>query len=323
MKTFFTLFLCSVQFILHSQNLVPNWSFETITSCLLPSGSIIGGYVPPWFSPSIDFPSITDSPDAFNQCAPWAYSTPANSWGWQLPSTGLGYSGCICSGSSDREYIEVPLTTSLIAGKKYCVEFYVSPADSSKLIIDGFGAYLTTDSVLASNAQPLPYSPQVANLSGNVINDTSVWTLISGSFIAVGGEKFITIGNFKTDLATIIDTMNYGYLESYYYFDDVSVYECDSVIAVENNLFVPTAFSPNGDGNNDFLFVRGQNIKDLHFSVYDRWGEKVFETNDINVGWDGTFNEEKMESAVFAYYITLTYLDGKAEAKKGNVSLIR
>jgi gliding motility-associated-like protein len=114
---------------------------------------------------------------------------------------------------------------------------------------------------------------------------------------------------------------------SYYYIDDISVFRCLDTVPViiedPNNFYVPNAFSPNDDGNNDFLFVRGRNIDQLSFTVYDRWGQRVFETHNINEGWDGRYNGEQMENAVFVYYLTLTYTDGKTETKKGNISLIR
>ena len=88
-------------------------------------------------------------------------------------------------------------------------------------------------------------------------------------------------------------------------------------------IYVPGAFSPNGDGENDVLFVRGSCIKAFGFSVFTRWGEKVFETDDITEGWDGTGRERVMNSAVFVYYMNATLIDDKQINKKGNVSLIR
>lgn len=90
----------------------------------------------------------------------------------------------------------------------------------------------------------------------------------------------------------------------------------------EDVIYVPNIFSPNGDGQNDFLFVRGT-FKSLHFSVYDRWGEIVFETTDANMGWDGKFKGKPMNPGVFAYYAIIERNDGKKIVKSGNVSLVR
>lgn len=88
-------------------------------------------------------------------------------------------------------------------------------------------------------------------------------------------------------------------------------------------IFVPNAFTPNGDGENDELFVRGRNITDVYFAVFNRWGEKVFETRDISVGWDGYFRGRSADPAVFDWYLQY-FCEGQQEFfQKGNVTLIR
>ncbi len=88
-------------------------------------------------------------------------------------------------------------------------------------------------------------------------------------------------------------------------------------------LFVPQAFSPNGDGQNDVLYVRDNCIKSLDFEVYDRWGNKVFETNDKNTGWDGRYIGAAMNTGSYVYYLNATLYDGTNIKKKGNVELVR
>ncbi len=88
-------------------------------------------------------------------------------------------------------------------------------------------------------------------------------------------------------------------------------------------VFVPDAFSPNGDGQNDILYVRGDCINTIYFKVFDRWGNKVFETNDKNTGWDGRCRGQAMNSGSYVYYITATLYDGTTQTKKGNVALVR
>jgi gliding motility-associated-like protein len=88
-------------------------------------------------------------------------------------------------------------------------------------------------------------------------------------------------------------------------------------------VFVPEAFSPNGDGQNDVLYVRGDCINTLDFKMFDRWGNKVFETNDKNIGWDGRCRGEAMNSGSYVYYVTGTLYDGTTQTKKGNVVLVR
>ncbi len=88
-------------------------------------------------------------------------------------------------------------------------------------------------------------------------------------------------------------------------------------------VFVPNGFSPNGDGVNDVECVYGKCIETMHFSIYDRWGEKVFETENTGQCWDGTYKGQLMNSAVFVYYLQATMLSGESISKKGNISLIR
>ncbi|HEV7229739.1 MAG TPA: gliding motility-associated C-terminal domain-containing protein [Bacteroidia bacterium] len=88
-------------------------------------------------------------------------------------------------------------------------------------------------------------------------------------------------------------------------------------------IFVPNAFSPNGDGENDYHCVLGRCIQTLYFAVYDRWGEKVFETTDQKQCWDGIFRGQPLNTASFAYYLKATLVTGETITRKGNISLIR
>ncbi|CAG0948164.1 MAG: T9SS type B sorting domain-containing protein [Bacteroidetes bacterium] len=95
------------------------------------------------------------------------------------------------------------------------------------------------------------------------------------------------------------------------------------LVCGEPNVYIPNAFTPNKDGNNDILFVRGRNITEMHFAVFNRWGEKVFETTDQKTGWDGTYKGKEVDPAVFVYHLTVKCGDGQEYFKKGNVTVIR
>ena len=94
-------------------------------------------------------------------------------------------------------------------------------------------------------------------------------------------------------------------------------------VEISTSIFVANVFSPNADGNNDVLHMIGKGITDLQFLIYDRWGEKVFETNDINIGWDGTYKGEPLNIGVFVYFIKGKLKNGDDISKKGNVTLMR
>lgn len=87
-------------------------------------------------------------------------------------------------------------------------------------------------------------------------------------------------------------------------------------------LFVPNAFSPNGDGINDVLYVRGC-VKAINFAIFNRWGEEMFQTNNMKEGWDGRYEDEILNPAVFSYFLQATLESGEEVIQKGNVSLIR
>jgi gliding motility-associated-like protein len=88
-------------------------------------------------------------------------------------------------------------------------------------------------------------------------------------------------------------------------------------------IFVPTGFSPNGDGHNDTFRVMGNNIEKIYLAVYNRWGEKVWETTTPGEGWDGTYKSKLLTSDAFGYYVELTCFGGLQFSKKGNVTLFR
>ncbi|HSY77671.1 MAG TPA: gliding motility-associated C-terminal domain-containing protein [Bacteroidia bacterium] len=94
-------------------------------------------------------------------------------------------------------------------------------------------------------------------------------------------------------------------------------------IDVSCNIFIPEAFSPNGDGQNDVLYVRGDCIKTMQFDVFDRWGNRIFETTNKNIGWNGMYKGEAMNTGSYVYSLSATMYDGTTITKKGNVALVR
>lgn len=99
----------------------------------------------------------------------------------------------------------------------------------------------------------------------------------------------------------------------------------------EHNIYVANAFTPNNDGVNDFLFVQSDENKVksvLSFEVFSRWGNKVFEARDFEpnipeLGWDGHFQGELMNTAVFGWVLEVEFLDGDIEVYKGNATLVK
>lgn len=92
-----------------------------------------------------------------------------------------------------------------------------------------------------------------------------------------------------------------------------------------SGLFIPNAFTPNGDGNNDVLEVFGDNGSTHYFEImiFDRWGEKVFEANDTRSTWDGSYKGEPVNNGVFIYVAKAVFTDGSSRDYKGSVTVIR
>jgi len=90
-----------------------------------------------------------------------------------------------------------------------------------------------------------------------------------------------------------------------------------------DNLFVPSGFSPNGDGKNDLFRVANLTFqKIVEFRVFNRWGQEIFNANS-NVGWDGAWKGEPQDMGEYSYQIRVGFPDGYVESYKGSVTLIR
>ncbi len=152
----------------------------------------------------------------------------------------------------------------------------------------------------------------------------------------------ITFTNNSTDAITwmwnfddnTLDSVTYEpihlYSDTGSYMIELTVYNangCSSnvyhqvIITPIENLFIPTAFSPNGDGKNDILYVRGY-INGMVFNIFDRWGKKVFESTNQSLGWDGYINNKPAMEGVYYWYL-ITTVDGEKKTFKGDVTLMR
>ncbi len=92
-------------------------------------------------------------------------------------------------------------------------------------------------------------------------------------------------------------------------------------------LYIPNAFTPNGDGKNDVFMVEGLQLYDFTMQIFDRWGEKIFESNDTNTGWDGRHRGPLCEMGVYVYRVVFKETTGKErkteKTRVGHVTLIR
>lgn len=217
------------------QNLVPNPGFENINQC--PNNQNDYATMQNWY------PVLVTSTDFYNACSVSADGgVPQNFLGNQTAHQGNGYAGVVLYLNNPqmeyREYVGVKLTQPLVAGKEYCVAFYVAAADSAGLQSNTIAAYIG-DSIYPATPfgiSALPYTPQIQTTQ--YIENNTGWQLVEGEYTAVGGEQYITIGSFTHDANTTFGPNglapdpfgpNQMYMQSYVYVDDVEVKECKKV----------------------------------------------------------------------------------------------
>ncbi len=94
-------------------------------------------------------------------------------------------------------------------------------------------------------------------------------------------------------------------------------------ICEEPFVFFPNAFTPNNDGENDIIQVFGNHIEVMELVIYNRWGQKVFESTDPQVGWDGTFEGETLEPDAYGFYLYVLCVGGEEYYKQGNIMLLK
>lgn len=102
----------------------------------------------------------------------------------------------------------------------------------------------------------------------------------------------------------------------------------DALVVVQKvcgDIYVPTVFAPNGTGTaeNKMVCVYGNCIAEMKYAIYNRWGEKVFETEDPTICWDGTYKGKEMNAGVFAYKLIVTLSNGEYIEESGNITLVR
>ncbi len=167
---------------------------------------------------------------------------------------------------------------------------------------------LPNDTTMYEN-NPVLLSPVVV---GNTNNATYTWQPSSG----------LSCYDCEKPVANPDDTTTYSLL-----FADANGCADSASITINvvkgAKIYMPNVFSPNGDGKNDILFPLGIGVKSVSWKVFNRWGELVFVTDNINVGWDGTFNGAPQPSGVYVYTMQVSFKNNTSNSYNGSVTLIR
>ena len=209
-------------------NLVPNYSFEDHTLC----GSVANAGAVSWYSPTVvpNYQYSYANACSTNPCCGVPSNVGGN--GWQYARTGVA---CVAmefslnNGGSIRFYLQTQLIDTLKTNHCYYVEFYVNLINIAKDANNNISLYISDSGIGNNGIKNVYENPQILQYGNPIITDTLKWVRVGGIYTALGGESYITIGDFTDDAHT--DTVNIkgGFYPGGYYIDDVSVIPLDSM----------------------------------------------------------------------------------------------
>jgi len=198
--------------------------------------------------------------------------------------------------------------------------------DISLTVTSAYGCNSTA--VIATEIYPQPTGEFIATPNPGEVSEEIVFTDQSSS----PNSTIVTwYWNFQDGQFDSIQNPTNTYEDAGAFDVELIVFDAlgcrDTVVNIVNIMYgpdVPTAFSPNNDGNNDFAMVLGGVFDAIDFRIYNNWGEIVFQTTDItSLGWDGTHKDEPQPMGVYVYTATVTTADGAVVEISGDITLIR
>ena len=214
---------------LSAQNIIPNPSFENLGTAPCSWITSTGGFaaaVDNWTMPSNGSTDIF-STYVSSTCYAHVMSSNGSSPGQQMPRSGNVMSALLTYGAgcgwqpNYREYLQVQLTTPMVIGQVYDVEFYISLGDAASLATNNFGAHFRTNSFFQSTCFVISPNPQFNHTT--VVNNSTGWTQISGTVTATAAWNYVILGNFFSNAATATQAGPGSNGNTRYFIDDVSV----------------------------------------------------------------------------------------------------
>lgn len=265
---------------LQAQNLVPNPSFELVSTCNVSTLQQGLNAVSDWTT----YDYNDNSPDIYNTCFNPPFNPPNTLAGNSMPYLGNTMAGVAQYPSTDlTEVISVQLNQNLIKDSAYCVSFYAKNAFYQDVSYwsDNLGTLFSSgivdhNSIRNQTAQIIPSHTLTEN----------EWIEVSGYFIASGGEDYLNIG-FFTENPSFYHPLPAPDDFIYYFLDNVSVIQCNKDSLLNVTFELPNVFTPNGDGDNDLYSIKQQNIKTLEVLVLNRWGDLVMQYDGKTTQWNG------------------------------------
>lgn len=218
---FFIVISCNY---IQAQNLAPNPNFETYSTCPTSVAQL------PFATGWLNVTGHGGSADYMNVCSTSGLvDVPANAFGNQAAYSGNGYIGFAMYYQSTpefREYVQCQLSSPLVAGQTYTIQFQASLSDNSTFSAPCFQFYFSNTALTWGGGGWGPITSVTPQVSSTVhITSKTAWTLFSATYTAVGGEQFMTMGNYRNDASTpgLTPAGAGSYSTVYYYIDNFSV----------------------------------------------------------------------------------------------------
>ncbi len=282
--------------------------------------------------------------------SPVAQASPLTSTNYTI--RGYNKLGSVVCNMAREIFIEVvpTITASISNSAAICV------GQSVKLLAEGSNTYswIPSDGLNYTNIPGPVASPTVSTLytvyvstDGNCAVSKTVYIKVNSNPTVSAGEDFVANMDEPMHLNAVGNgTLTWVYGDGImcescpntqimpkrsgcYRVQAVNEFGCKSSdeVCVEvtshYNIYIPNIFTPNGDGLNDVFLVYGTGLSNFEMIIYDRWGEKLFQSKDQLQGWDGTYKGELSKDDVYTYLVKYQSLDGKKHTKTGHVTLMK
>lgn len=219
-------------------------------------------------------------------------------------------SSVIVNPSITNSVVVDPITTQFV---------YVTATSNSGCVVNDsiqiFVGNIPSGSVIASASEILVAAGSTVDLIGSPSGLLYTWSPVEG-VVNIHAQNTSAVVD-ETTIYTL--SVSDGICSK----SDTVLITTFQFICGDPYLYIPNAFSPNHDGENEVLYVRGALVKEMVFRIYDRWGEMVFESFNRADGWDGTFRGKEMDPDTYDYYLEVTCVGGDEAIVKGNITLLR
>jgi gliding motility-associated-like protein len=247
------------------------------------------------------------------------------------------------SGTNKREYLMGAFSEPLEIGTRYEFSFAIANGDvyehsAAGLGVSHLGIAFSVTPFTQTDREPIDVHP---NFYLTHVHYYQGWKVIKFAFTASEASRYFTFGMFGSDAGkTIEEFEGPGRLKAYYFVDNFSIRTLTSELQNENNTsdrgdtnpsyniepdtYVPTAFTPNGDGVNDEFTPSLRANRGAVMRIYDRGGALVWHSTGENINWDGrTLAGDTARAGVYAWFLSVQLEDGGVEELKGPVSLLQ